>query len=488
LPSTTKTRSLAVVVLAAGKGKRLKAKLPKVLQPVCGRPSLWHVLKAASAARPHRIVVVVGHGAERVEEAVRSWGLAPELVFVDQGEPHGTGHAAAAAEKAVGNASDVLVMAGDDPLVEGRHVRSVLSLHRRSKAAATVLTSLVDDPTGYGRVVREGSSFRAIVEESDASAETASINEISTLVYAFRREELYRALPLVGRDNRQREYYLPDTLGILRDKGERVSALLGDFETWAGVNSRASIATVSHLMRDRINARHLDKGVSIVDPAQTYIGVDVRIGADTVIHPLTFLEGDTRIGEGCEIGPSTRIVDSRIADGAEVTFAVVRGARIGPRASVGPFASLRPGTVLDEGAKAGTFVEIKASRVGAGSKVPHLSYVGDATIGRNTNVGAATVTVNYDGYEKHPTVIADDVRIGSDTMLVAPVRIGRGAVTGAGSVITRDVPPGALAVERAEQRVVPGYRKRKDDERASSDAAAAGATKKKKKGSRKPTT
>ena len=332
-----------MVVLAAGKGKRLKSKLPKVLQPVCGRPSLWHVLKAASVARPDRIVVVVGHGAERVEEAARSWGLGPDLIFVDQGEPHGTGHAVGAAEKAVGNASDVLVMAGDDPLVEGRHVRSVLSLHRRSKAAATVLTSLVDDPTGYGRVVREGSSFRAIVEESDASAETAGINEISTLVYAFRREELYRVLPLVGKDNRQREYYLPDTLGILRDKGERVSALLGDFETWAGVNSRASIATVSHLIRDRINARHLDKGVSIVDPAQTYIDVDVRIGTDTVIHPLTFLEGDTRIGEGCEIGPSTRIVDSRIEDGAEVTFAVVRGARIGPRASVGPIREPAPG-------------------------------------------------------------------------------------------------------------------------------------------------
>lgn len=485
MPSTTKTRSLAVVVLAAGKGKRLKSKLPKVLQPVCGRPSLWHVLRAASAARPDRVVVVVGHGAEPVEEAVRSWGLRPEPVFVDQGEALGTGHAVAAAEKAIGRASDVLVMAGDDPLVEGRHVRGVVSLHRRSKAAATVLTSLVDDPTGYGRVVREGSAFQAIVEESEASAETASIREISTLVYAFRREELYRVLRLVGRENRQREYYLPDTLGILRDKGERVSALLGDFETWAGVNSRASIATLSRLMRDRINMRHLDNGVTITDPAQTYIDVDVRIGPDTVVHPLSFLEGDTRIGVGCEIGPSARIEDSRIADGAEVTFAVVRDARIGPRASVGPFASVRPGTVLDEGVKVGTFVEVKASRVGAGSKVPHLTYVGDATIGKNTNVGAATVTVNYDGYTKHSTVIGDDVRIGSDTMLVAPVHVGKGAVTGAGSVITRDVPPGALAVERGEQRVVPGYRKRKDAEHASSDAAAASAGTKKKR-SRKP--
>jgi bifunctional UDP-N-acetylglucosamine pyrophosphorylase / glucosamine-1-phosphate N-acetyltransferase len=464
VPSKTKPRSLAVVLLAAGKGRRLRSKLPKVLHPVCGRPSLWHVLNAARATRPDRVVVVVSHGAEEIESAVRSWGLVESPVFVDQGEPHGTGHAVAAAERAIGDVADVLVMAGDDPLVEGRHARDVLSLHRRSKAAATVLTSLVDDPTGYGRVVREGSSLLAIVEELDASPDVAGIREISTLVYAFRREDLFDALPVVGRDNRQGEYYLPDVLSILRDKGERVSAVLGDFDTWAGVNSRSSIATLSRVMRERINERHLAKGVTIVDPAQTFIDVDVRIGADTVIMPLTFLEGATRVGSRCELGPSVRILDSRIDDDAEVSFAVVRASRVGRGAIVGPFASLRPGTELGPLAKAGTFVEIKGSRVGAGSKVPHLSYVGDATIGKRTNVGAASVTVNYTGYEKHRTVIGDDVRIGSDTMLVAPVRVGDGAVTGAGSVITKDVPPGALAVERAEQRNVRGYRKRKDAE------------------------
>jgi bifunctional UDP-N-acetylglucosamine pyrophosphorylase / glucosamine-1-phosphate N-acetyltransferase len=473
VPSKTQPRTVAAVVLAAGRGKRLKSKRPKVLHPVCGRPSLWHVLKAASAARPHRVAVVLSSGGDEVESAVREWQLLDDPLFVDQGEPLGTAHAVAAAERAVGDATDVLVMAGDDPLVEGRHVRQVLALHRRSRAAATVLTSFVDDPTGYGRVIRDGSTLIDIVEEADASPDVAAIREISTLVYAFRRDDLFKALPLVARENRQREYYLPDVLSVLRDKGERVSAVLGDFTTWAGVNSRSTTATLTRLMRERINERHLDAGVAILDPSQTYIDVDVRIAADTVIHPLTFLEGSTRVGASCELGPSTRIVDSRIEDGAEVTFAVVRGARVGRGATVGPFASVRPGTVLEGGAKAGTFVEIKASRVGAGSKVPHLSYVGDATIGKRSNVGAASVTVNYTGYAKHRTVIGDDVRIGSDTMLVAPVRIGSGAVTGAGSVITKDVPAGALAVERSEQRNVPGYRKRKDAEQEQSSRAAA---------------
>jgi len=461
--------SLAAVLLAAGKGKRLKSKLPKVLQPVRGRPALWHVARAAMAARPGRLVVVVGQGFERVEEAVRSWGLAPQPVFVRQGQLLGTGHAVAAAEEAVGRVAEVLVMAGDDPLVEGRHVRRLLGVHRRTKAAASILTTEVERPRGYGRVIRDGVRLTGIVEEADLSPAQRAIREMSTLVYVFRRDDLYRALPLVGRDNRLREYYLPDVLGILMDKGERVSAVKGDFGGWAGVNSRETMAALDRIMGERINERHMANGVTILDPATTFIDVDVRIGPDSVLHPLTFLEGATRIGAGAEIGPATRIVDSRIEDGAAVQFSVVRGSRIGKRATVGPYAHVRPGTVLKEGAKVGSFVEIKASEVGAGSKVPHLSYVGDTRIGRDTNIGAGTVTVNYDGYQKHRTVIDDDVRIGSDTMLVAPVRVGKRAVTGAGSTITKDVPPGSLAVERSEQRVVKGYRKRKD-----ADAAAKG--------------
>jgi bifunctional UDP-N-acetylglucosamine pyrophosphorylase/glucosamine-1-phosphate N-acetyltransferase len=368
------------------------------------------------------------------------------------------------AGKAIGKVDEVLVANGDFDPVTPADVRALLRLHRRTRAAASLITTELDRPGGYSRIVREGTRLVSIVEGSDASGAMRAIREVGTNWIAFRRDDLLRSLPLVGRENRQREYYLNDVFHILMEKGERVSAVSVDTGGVLGANSRDGFAALARVIRGRINAEHMANGVTLLDPETAYVDADVRIGPDTVIHPLTFLEGSTRIGAGCEVGPSARIVDSRLEDGATVQFSVVRGSRIGRGAAVGPFASIRPGTELAEGAKVGTFVEVKASKIGRGSKVPHLSYVGDATIGEGTNVGAATVTVNYDGYVKHPTVIGNEVRIGSDTMLVAPVRIGDGAVTGAGSVITKDVPPGALAVERAEQRVIPGYRKRKDDE------------------------
>ena len=466
MPRTSPSRSLAAVVLAAGKGKRLRSATPKVLHPICGRPALWWVLRNVRAARPDRIVVVVHQGADQVREAVASWKLRPEPVFVDQGRPLGTGHAVLAAERAVGAVDDVLVIGGDYDPATPAHVRRLLSVHRRTRSAAALLTTEIADPGGYARVVRDGTRLVRIVEGSDAPPELRAVREVSLLLFAFRRADLFGVLPLVGRDNRQREHYLNEVFPILLDKGERVSAVPVDVGGTLGINSRRELAAVARVVRERINEEHMASGVTILDPETTYVDVDVRIGPDTVIHPMAFLEGSTRIGQGCELGPSVRIVDSRVADGASVQFAVVRGSRIGARATVGPYVSIRPGTVLAEDAHVGTFVEIKASRVGRGSKVPHLSYVGDATIGEGTNIGAATVTVNYDGYEKHRTVIGNDVRIGSDTMLVAPIEVGDGAVTGAGSVITRDVPPGALAVERSEQRIVEGYRKRKDEARA----------------------
>jgi len=405
--------------------------------------------------------VVVSNERARVIEAASSWDLEPAPVFVDQGEPLGTGHAVSAAERAVGRATDVLVLAGDDPLVTREDVRRLLGTHRRTKAAATIGTTILADPTGYGRVIRRGNELVEIVQEVDASASIRRVREVSTLVYAFRREDLFRALPLVGRENRQREYYFPDVISILKQKGERIAAVPIDFGGVMGLNSRGGLSAVTQIMRGRIVEAHMTKGVTFVDPASAFVDVDVRIGRDSVIHPLTFLEGSTRIGSGCSIGPSTRIVDSTVADGAEVGFSVVRGARIGRRVSVGPFASLRPGTLIEEGGKAGSFVELKATRVGRGSKVPHLSYMGDATIGRNVNVGAGSITCNYDGYDKQRTVIGDDAFIGSDTMLVAPVKVGKRAWTAAGSAITKDVPPGALAVERAEQRAVRGFDERK---------------------------
>jgi len=456
--TTTSVRSLTAVILAAGKGKRMRSAKPKVLHEVCGRPGLWYVLQAAKAARPGRIVVVVGFGKEEVESAVRSWNLGVEVAFVEQREALGTGHAVMVAEPAVGEVAEVLVMAGDDPLPTGDHVRRVLRALRTGTTAASILTTVVDDPTGYGRVVRRGRELVEIAEERDARPEIRQVREISTVVYAFRREDLYRALPRVGRENRQNEYYLPDVLKVLIEKGERVSVVTADFGgVWVGLNSRATLATLTAMVGRRIIERHMAGGVTFVDPDTAYVDVDARIGRDTVIRPMTFIEGATRVGSGCSIGPGVRLVECVVGDGADVTFSVVRQSRIGRNALVGPYASLRPGTVLDERAKAGTFVEMKNSRVGRGSKVPHLAYMGDATIGRGVNVGAGTITCNYDGFDKHSTVIGDESFIGSDTMLVAPIRLGKRTWTGAGSAITEDVPEGALAVERAKQRVIRGY-------------------------------
>ncbi len=471
MPQSKTHRSLTAVVLAAGKGKRLKSSMPKVLHPLCGRPLLWHAVQNALAARPDKLVVVVSNGSDRVREEVGSWGLRVPVVFVDQGEPLGTGHAVMAAEQAVGRAEEVLVVGGDYDPVTPADVRALLRVHRRTGSAASILSADVDQPRGYARIVREGTRLVDIVEGTEAPPELRKVREVSALVFAFRRRDLYAALPLVGRENHQHEHYLNEVFPILMDKGERVSAVKVDTGGLMGSNARADLAALGALVRSRINESHMANGVTIVDPAVTYIDVGVRIGADTVVRPLTFLEGDTRIGAGCSLGPSTRIADSRVGDGATIEESVVKGARIGRDATVGPYTHIRPGTVLGPRAKAGSFVEIKGSTVGEGSKVPHLSYVGDATVGTGVNVGAATVTANYDGYAKHRTVIEDDVRIGSDTMLIAPVRVGKGAVTGAGSVITKDVPPGALAVERSEQRIVEGYRERKDAEAARTAAA-----------------
>jgi bifunctional UDP-N-acetylglucosamine pyrophosphorylase/glucosamine-1-phosphate N-acetyltransferase len=456
--------SLAAVVLAAGKGKRLKSATPKVLHPICGRPALWWVLQNVRPARPEKIVIVVHHGAEEVREAVRSWGVAPEPTFFEQGDALGTGHAVLVAEKAVGRAREVLIANGDFDPVTPEDVRALVRLHRRRKAAATVIATEVERPGTLSRIVRDGDRLVSIVEGTDASPSERAIREVGTNWIAFRRDDLFRALPLVSRENAQGEYYLNDVFPILIEKGELVSVLTVDTGGAMGINSRGDLARTTRVMRDRINERHLSNGVTLLDPATTFIDVDVRIGRDTVVHPMTVLSGSTTVGAGSEIGPDTRIADSTIGKEATVSFSVVSGARIGPRAEVGPYAHVRPGTTLRADAKVGAFVEVKASEIGRGAKVPHLTYVGDATVGSRANIGAGTVTVNYDGYAKHRTRIGDDARVGSDTMLVAPVDVGKGAVTGAGSVITSDVPAGALAVERSEQRIVEGYRKRRDAE------------------------
>jgi bifunctional UDP-N-acetylglucosamine pyrophosphorylase / glucosamine-1-phosphate N-acetyltransferase len=458
----TKRQSLALVVLAAGKGKRIKSSTPKVLHPICGEPALWHVLKAASAAKPTKIVVVVGHGSADVESAVRSWGFTPAPVFVQQREQLGTGHAVMVAERAVGRAVDVLIANGDFDPVRPQDVRRLVRRHRRTGAAVTIASSELDEPGGYGRIIRQGSRVVDVIEGIDAPPVVRAIHEVGTNWMVFRRDLLFATLPLVDRENRQREYYLNRAVSILLEKGERVDALVCDTGGVMGLNSRGGLASVERVVRDRTNASHMAAGVTLIDPATTYIDVGVRIGGDTVIRPLTFLEGSTRVGAGCRIGPSTRVVDSTVGDRSEVTFAVVLGSKIGRDVTVGPFVRMRPGVVMADGSKAGAFVDLKNVQVGRRSKVPHLSYVGDARLGDDVNIGAGNITANFDGYEKHVTVIHDGARTGSDTILVAPVTVGRGAVTGAGSVITQDVPAGALGLERGEQRNLEGYRKRKD--------------------------
>jgi bifunctional UDP-N-acetylglucosamine pyrophosphorylase / glucosamine-1-phosphate N-acetyltransferase len=460
------SRSLATVVMAAGKGKRLKSRLPKVLHPVCGRPTLWHVLEAVTAVRPERVIVVVAHESNQVQEAVQAWGLELPVQFVDQGDPLGTGHAVMVAESAVGRSEDVLVVSGDEPLVTGAQLRDLVGTHRRKKASATVQTTLAPGVRGLGHVVRDGDAFEKIAEAPRATEHAAAIPEVATGMYVFRREDLFKALPLLSRDNRHGEYYLVDALAILREKGERIVVEQVDNGGSVGTNSRAELAAAAAVLRRRVNDALMDRGVTLIDPDRTYVDVSVTVGPDTILHPLTFLEGDTTIGRGCVIGPSTRIVDSSVGDEVEIQFSVVRESTIRSRVTVGPYAHLRPGTELGEGAKAGTFVEIKKSTVGRGSKVPHLAYVGDAEIGKDANIGAGTITCNYDGVEKHRTVIEDGAFIGSDTMLVAPVKIGKNAVTGAGSAITKDVPAGALAVERSEQKNVEGYADRRKKRKA----------------------
>jgi bifunctional UDP-N-acetylglucosamine pyrophosphorylase/glucosamine-1-phosphate N-acetyltransferase len=393
---------------------------------------------------------VIGRGGEEVKTAAKQL-TTTKLTFAVQEKQLGTADAARVGDDALARfAGEVLIMPGDSPLLTTATLQAVVEHHRRTKAAGTMLTADLHDPTGYGRVIRDAQGrVERIVEEADATPDERKITEANTSVWVFDRAALRSALTKIDRSNVQKEFYLTDVVAVLRDKGENVEAVKTTDPTEVlGVNSRVQLADVAALMRRRIAERHMLDGVTIVDPATTFIDAGVTIGPDTVIHPLTHLHGATTVGANAEVGPNVKLVDTTVGDGATVINAVANQATIGARAQVGPFTYLRPGAVLKEGAKAGTYVEVKKSVIGKGSKVPHLSYVGDAEIGENVNIGAGTITCNYDGEtgKKSKTVIGDDVLIGSDTMLVAPVTVGDGAVTGAGSVVSRDIPPGGVAI------------------------------------------
>src|SRR6266508_2977364 len=447
---------LNVVVLAAGEGKRFRSALPKPLYPLAGRPLLWHVLAAAAGLEADRTVVVVGRGADQVREAVSSFGLGP-VEFAVQHELRGTGDALAKALPLLPSSGEVLVLYGDTPLVTTATLERLLGAHRAARARATLLTCTIADPTGYGRVLRGADgAVVGVVEERDASPEQRAITEINGGLYVLERP-LLDALALLRTDNDQGEQYLPDLFPVALKEGGRVVAVSAPAEEVQGVNDRAQLAGAGAVLRRRMLERMLLDGVTMVDPATVYVDVDVEVGRDTVLEPLVFLEAGTRVGERCRIGPNARLVGCTVSDEATVTQAVGVDASIGPGAIVGPFAYLRPGAELGPRSKVGTYVEVKQSHIGAGSKVPHLSYVGEAEIGEGVNVGAGTVFVNYDGVAKHQTVVGDGAFIGSATMLVAPLTVGDGAQTGAGSTITKDVPPGALAIERADQRTIEGW-------------------------------
>jgi bifunctional UDP-N-acetylglucosamine pyrophosphorylase/glucosamine-1-phosphate N-acetyltransferase len=443
---------LAVVVLAAGFGKRFhSASTPKVLHPAAGEPLIGHVLRAAIGLEGlDRLVVVVGHGRERVVEVVRA--RRPDAVFAEQPVPRGTGDAVAAARDALRDFDgQVLVLSGDSPLITSRTLAALVNKHRSSGATVTLLTALMEDPTGYGRIIRSPDGVQGgirIVEQADASPDEAAVQEISTGFWCFEREPLFDALAKVTTDNAQGEYYLPDVVPLLAADGARVETLLGDRSEILGVNDRRQLAEAARILRARKLDELMAAGVTIEDPAVTYVDMGVEVGPDTLIRPLTFLEGSTRIGSDCTIGPSARLVDSDVDDGAEVSFAVLRSVEVGPGAQVGPFTSLRAGTRLRARAKAGSFVEMKSTTVGEGSKVPHLSYMGDAEIGDGVNIGAGSITCNYDGEAgiKSKTRIGNGVLLGSDTMLVAPVVVHEDAITGAGSVVTSDVEPATVVV------------------------------------------
>lgn len=437
---------ISAVILAAGKGVRMRSSLPKVAHRVAGRAMIAHLVKTVRDAGIDQIIVVVGHGREYVEEILAG----ENVTFVVQEEQLGTGHALMQARDAARGKS-LLVLAGDTPLLRPQTLAGLMVMHEHSKAQATVLTTRVKDPKGYGRVLRgTQGEFERIVEEKDASLAEKAIDEINSGIYCFDRELVFKALSGIGTRNAQGEYYLTEALELIKAGNNKVEICLSEVEEEIyGVNDRIQLAQVEGIMRRRINQELMLQGVAIVDPVSTFIDADVKIEPDTVILPYTIIEGRCSIGSFCEIGPATRISNSTVGDRVTIESSRINQAWIGNSCTIGPFAYLRPETVLHDNVKVGDFVEIKKSVIDDGSKVPHLSYVGDAQIGKGVNVGAGTITCNYDGVNKYPTILEDGVFIGSNTNLIAPIRVGKNASTGAGSSISRDIPADVLAVERA---------------------------------------
>ena len=450
-----------VVVLAAGQGTRMKSSLPKVLHPIAGRPMIERVLETANALDPSTITLIIGHKAEVVRGVL---GKNQNLWFALQEPQLGTAHALQQAEPLlVGRSGSLILLSGDVPLLSPNTLKRLIETHRGSGAAATVVTATVDRPYGYGRIVRTRGRITRIVEERDASPTQRQIKEINSGIYAFDLAPLFDALRGIASQNAQGEFYLTDLIAIYRRRKLPVETLLVEnAQEIRGINSRSELAEVSRLVRQKKNEELMAAGVTLIDPATTYVDPEAQIAADTVLHPGVVIEGRTRIGAACEIQAYVRISDSEVGDRVTInSFCLISGAQVATGAALGPFAHLRPGTTVGEKAKIGNFVELKNTNLGPRSKANHLSYLGDATVGADVNVGAGTITCNYDGVNKHRTVIEDGAFIGSDSQLVAPVTVGKGAYVGAGSSIVADVPAGALGIARGRQNNIEGWVERR---------------------------
>lgn len=447
--------NLAAVILAAGKGTRMKSVLPKVLHEVGGKPMVQHVLDAAKEAGAEKNVVVIGFGAESVAESLKDQGE-----FAIQAEQLGTGHAVMQArEKLAGFAGTVMVLCGDTPLLTGETLHSLFAAHSKAKAAATVLTAVMPDPSGYGRVIRDAKgNVLKIVEQKDAKPVELAVQEVNTGIYCFEKEVLFDALDHIGCENQQGEYYLTDVIGILVNSGSKVWAVEAkNSEETLGVNSRLQLAQAEKVLRVRKLEALMTEGVTIMDPDSTFVDAEVTIASDTILYPFTWLEGNTKIGHGCRIGPNTRIQHTEIGDNVTLQFVYAHECKIGDDVIAGPYVHLRPNTVLSKGVKIGNFVEVKNSYVGEKSKLPHLSYIGDTDMGSGINMGCGTITVNYDGKKKYRTTIENDAFIGCNSNLVAPVTVSQGAYVAAGSTVTKNVPPNSLGVARARQVNIEGW-------------------------------
>ncbi|WP_407305914.1 bifunctional UDP-N-acetylglucosamine diphosphorylase/glucosamine-1-phosphate N-acetyltransferase GlmU [Desulfosporosinus sp. SB140] len=439
--------NLVAVIMAAGKGTRMQSKLPKVMHSLAGKPLIEHVLDVANQVGIERPLVIVGHGREVVAARIQE-----RAEIVVQTEQLGTGHAVMQVLPYLEGAQTVLVLSGDQPLLKPESLQALIKMHEDQEACATVLTACMDQPFGYGRILKDGEHLVRIVEEKDATPDERQVKEINTGTYCFRGSALKDALTKITLQNAQGEYYLTEVFDVFLKQGERMlTYCTGDSHEALGINSRSQLAEAEGIFRERILERWMADGVTIVDPASTFIDAEVELAQDVTILPFTRLMGNTRINEDAVIGPQTSLENCNVGCASEVTYTVAKNADIGDRCHVGPFAYLRPGTSLDANVKVGDFVEIKNSKIEEGAKVPHLSYIGDAHVGKSANIGAGTITCNYDGVNKHPTKIGDYTFIGSNTNLVAPVEIGDHAVTGAGSTITKNVPAKALAVERSQQ-------------------------------------